>query len=84
MISIEDGVYNISELFTVTVNFSPDLQKTPIIFFFNKDIILFLFKQEMSYDTYAPLTYDPKINRGHLLVIINQHMKYEDCMMNGI
>ena len=27
---------------------------------------------------------DPKINRGHLLVIINQHIKYEDSVMKGI
>ena len=43
-------------------------------------------KQEMSYDTDAPLTltFDPKINRGHLLVIINQHVKYEDSVKDGI
>ena len=27
---------------------------------------------------------DPKINRGHLLVMINLHVKYEDSVMNGI
>ena len=25
-----------------------------------------------------------KINRGHLLVLANQHVKYEDSVMNGI
>ena len=27
---------------------------------------------------------DPKINRGHLLVITNLNVKYEDSVMNGI
>ena len=40
----------------------------------------------MSYDTYAPLTltFDPKINSGHLLVMSNLHVKYEDSVMNSI
>ena len=41
-------------------------------------------KQEMSCDTYAPLTFDPKINRGYLLVMTNLHVKYEDSVINGI
>ena len=37
-------------------------------------------KQEMLIDTYAPLTLNfDKINRGHLLVMTNLHVKYEDC-----
>ena len=31
----------------------------------------------MLYDKYAPLTFDPKINRGHPLVMTNLHVKYE-------
>ena len=27
---------------------------------------------------------DPKINRGHLLAMTNQHVKYEDSVINGI
>ena len=27
---------------------------------------------------------DPKINRGHLLVMTNLHVKYEDAVINGI
>ena len=27
---------------------------------------------------------DPKINRGHLLVMTNLHVKYEDSVINGI
>ena len=36
--------------------------------------------------TYAPLTltFDPKINRGILLVMINLHVKNEDYVINGI
>ena len=43
-------------------------------------------KQEMSNDTYATLTLtsDPKINRGHLLVMTSLHVKYEDSVINGI
>ena len=46
-------------------------------------------KQEMSYNTYAPPDLDlwpsePNINRGHILVMINLHVKYEVFVMNGI
>ena len=45
-------------------------------------------KQEMSNDTYPPDhdlgPSDPKINRGHLLVMTNLHVKYEDSVINGI
>ena len=30
------------------------------------------------------LTFDPKINRGHLLVMTNLHVKYKDSVINGI
>ena len=37
----------------------------------------------MLNDTYAPLTltFDSKLNRGHLLVMNNLHVKYEDTVM---
>ena len=42
----------------------------------------------VSNDTYAPdldlWPSDPKINRGHLLVMINLHAKYEDSVINDI
>ena len=43
-------------------------------------------KQEMSNDTYAPWPWptDPKINRGHLLVMTSLHVKYEDSVIKGI
>ena len=30
------------------------------------------------------LTFEPKINRDHLLVMTNQHVKYKHSVMNGI
>ena len=43
----------------------------------------------MSYDTYAPpdldlCPRDPKINRGHLLIMTNLQVKYEHSVTNGI
>ena len=46
-------------------------------------------EQEMSNDTYASLNLNfelvtQKNNRGHLLVMANLHVKYEDSVINGI
>jgi hypothetical protein len=36
----------------------------------------------MTFKAHVTLTFEPKINRVHLLVMINQYVKYENFVMN--